>query len=192
MRIAKKGDAPRYQSTLYECGEVIAVVLTLMILLFAFVGRVFNVVGSSMVPTLQNSDKLLVSNAFYTPKKGDVVVLAKRSFENGEPIVKRVIATAGDTVDINFMTGAVEINGQTQNEPYLAERTRTALDMTGSVTVPAGCVFVMGDNRNHSTDSRDSRIGMVDTRYLLGHVLLRMMPVSRAGAIGQITGGIKA
>lgn len=184
MRIAKKDGAPRYESTFYDCGEVIVVVLTLAIVLFAFVGRVFNVVGSSMVPTLQNGDKLLVSNAFYTPHKGDVVVLAKRSFENGEPIVKRVIATAGDMVDINFTTGVVKINGETQDEPYLTERTRTALDMTGAVTVPAGCVFVMGDNRNHSTDSRDHRIGMVDTRYLLGHVLMRVMPVSRAGTIG--------
>ncbi len=150
MRIAKKDGAPRYESTFYDCGEVMVVVLTRAIL------------------------------------------LVKRSFENGEPIVKRVIATAGDKADIYFASGVVKINGEAQDEPYLSELTRAGLDMTGAVTVPAGCVCVRGDNRNHSTDSRDHRIGMVDTRYLLGHVLLRVMPVSRAGAIGQITGGIKA
>ena len=95
-----------------------------------------------MVPTLQNGNQLLVSNLFYTPEKGDIVILTKDSFMTS-PIVKRVIATEGDTVDIDFETGEVSVNGEVLDETYIAEKTQTHFDMDFPQTVPEGCIFVM-------------------------------------------------
>ena len=125
---------------------------------------------------------MLVSNVGYTPEKGDVVVLTKDSFLP-VPIVKRVIATEGDTVDINFETGEVSVNGVVQDEPYIAEETFTVFDVDFPQTVPENCIFVLGDNRNNSTDSRYSGLGMVDTRYLLGKVLWRIYPLNSFGSV---------
>lgn len=172
----------RYKSEFFEWGEALVVSLTAIILLFTFVVRLIGVDGSSMYPTLHDRDKVFMSNLFYTPAKGDIVVLTKESFIEG-PIVKRIIATEGDTVDIDFMTGTVTVNGEVLDEPYINEPTYTAIDMTFPQTVPEGCVFVMGDNRNKSSDSRDTRLGMVDERYILGHVLVRILPFDRIGAI---------
>lgn len=175
----------RYKSEFFEWGEALVISLTVIVLVFTFVVRLIGVEGTSMVPTLQDRDKvILLNNLMYnTPQKGDIVVLAKEGFFNGNPIVKRVIATEGDTVDIDFTQGKVYINGELQDEPYINEATREQLDMTFPQTVPKGCIFVMGDNRNRSTDSRDTRLGMVDTRYVLGHVLARVLPVNTIGKV---------
>jgi len=149
---------------------------------FIFLFRVVNVVGSSMVPTLAESDKIIISNVFYTPKYGDIVVIRKESFGE-EAIVKRVIATGGQTIDIDFDTGTVTVDGQVLQEDYIAELTREPENFTGAVTVPEGSVFVMGDNRNKSTDSRSSLIGLVDEREILGKALLRLFPLSGFGSV---------
>ena len=99
------------------------------------------------------------------------------------PIVKRVIATKGDTVDIDFSTGTVSVNGEVLEESYIAEPTTTQYDITFPQTVPEGCIFVMGDNRNHSTDSRYGQLGMVDTRYVIGKVLMRIFPFREIGTV---------
>ena len=130
-----------------------------------------------MVPTFHEGDKVVISNLFYEPEQGDVVVLRKLQFQE-EPIIKRVIATEGQIVDIDFETGLVFVDGEPLNEPYIAEPTYTRLDFDGMLTVPEGHVFVMGDNRNHSNDSRDASIGCVDERYILGKVLVRLFPIS--------------
>lgn len=187
MRKQKKSneeEAPqgRFHSELFDWGEALLISLAAVILLFVFGVRIIGVQGSSMVPTLQQSNQLLVSNLFYTPEKGDIVILTKDSFMDS-PIVKRVIATEGDTVDIDFETGEVTVNGEVLQEDYIAEPTTTYYDMTFPQTVPDGCIFVMGDNRNHSTDSRDSQLGMVDTRYIIGKVLMRIYPFNEIGTV---------
>ena len=116
------------------------------------------------------------------PEKGDIVILTKDSFMTS-PIVKRVIATEGDTVDIDFETGEVSVNGEVLDETYIAEKTQTHFDMDFPQTVPEGCIFVMGDNRNHSTDSRCEALGMVDTRYVIGKVLMRIYPLNEIGTV---------
>ncbi|MGE4549142.1 MAG: signal peptidase I [Intestinibacillus sp.] len=175
----------RYHSEFFEWGEALAVALTGIILLFTFVVRLIGVDGSSMYPTLHDREKVLMSNLLYAPQKGDIIVLNKQSFLDS-PIVKRVVATAGDTIDINFATMEVAVNGRTLDEPYVNPETVPPLragDMIFPQTVPEGCVFVMGDNRNHSSDSRIASLGMVDTRYILGHVLARVFPPDRIGGI---------
>lgn len=183
---AAQGDrAGRFKSEFFEWGEALVISLTVIVLLFTFAVRLIGVDGSSMVPTLQDRDKVILLNnlLYHDPQKGDVVVLAKKSFQDGQPIVKRVIATGGDTVDIDFTAGEVFVNGEKLDEPYINEPTHEQLTMSFPQTVPEGCIFVMGDNRNRSTDSRDVSIGMVDTRYVLGHVLARVLPVKSIGAV---------
>ena len=172
----------RFHSELFEWGEALLISLATVILVFVFGVRIIGVQGSSMVPTLHDSDQLLVSNLFYTPQKGDVVILTKQSFMSS-PIVKRVIASEGDTIDIDFETGDVSVNGEILQENYIAEPTQIYYDMTFPQVVPEDCIFVMGDNRNHSTDSRYAELGMVDTRYVIGKVLARIYPFRAIGAV---------
>ena len=142
----------------YEWLQILIVALVTIILVFTFVGRITPVVGESMLPTLH----------------------AARG-----PIVKRIIAVEGQTVDIDYQTGAVYVDGEALDEPYLNEPMEEPWyeDLT-SVTVPEGSVFVMGDNRNHSNDSRDVTLGTVDTRYLLGKAEFICFPFSDFGRIG--------
>ncbi len=155
--------------------QCIVVALVLCILVFVFLGRIVTVEGTSMLPTFLHGDRLLISNLFYTPQVGDVVVFQTNSY-GPEPLIKRVIAVEGQTVDIDFEAGVVYVDGVPMEEPYTAAPTYERLDFTEAVTVPEGCVFVMGDNRNGSTDSRHSAIGMVDTRCILGKVLFLLQP----------------
>ncbi len=167
---------------IYDWAQCIVSALVVCILIFAFAVRLIGVQGISMQPTLHNGDRLLISDLFYTPKQGDIVVLQTDSF-SGEAIIKRVIATEGQVVDIDFETGVVYVDGEALSEPYTAEPTYVQLDFSGPVEVPEGCVFVMGDNRNRSNDSRDARIGMIDTREILGRVLVRILPLSQIGTV---------
>ena len=145
------------------------------ILLFMFGLRVVNVKGHSMEPTLLDTDMIVTSNLFYTPKNGDVVVLQTDSY-GPDPLVKRVIATGGQTVDIDFEAGIVYVDGVALDEPYIAEPTAVREDFEGPVEVPEGCLFLMGDNRNRSTDSRTESIGMVDTRCVIGRAVMIVYP----------------
>lgn len=179
---AEEVSSGRFHSELFDWGEALLISLATVILIFVFGVRIIGVEGQSMEHTLQDSNQLLVSNLFYTPEKGDIVILTKDSFMTS-PIVKRIIATAGDTVDIDFDEGTVTVNGEQLEEDYTAEPTYTQYDVTFPQTVPQGCIFVMGDNRNHSTDSRYSELGMVDTRYIIGKVLLRIYPFNELGTV---------
>ncbi len=162
--------------------QCIVSALIAAILLFTFVARTITVVGSSMVPTLEEGNLLIVSKLFYQPKYGDIVVLRKASFMT-DPIVKRVIATEGQTVDIDFQEGVVYVDGVALDEPYVNSLTLEPEDFTEPVTVPEGHIFVMGDNRNRSTDSRSARLGCVDTRYILGRAVLRLTPLNKFGGV---------
>ena len=170
-------------SAAFDWLQCIVAALVVCILIFVFVGRTVGVVGPSMQQTLIEGDRLIISRLFYTPKYGDIVVLRKDEFKE-EPIIKRVIATEGQTVDIDFDAGIVYVDGKALDEPYTNTPTNVREDFTaGPVTVPEGCVFVMGDNRNHSTDSRTEVIGCVDTRYILGKALFRLTPLNRLGSV---------
>lgn len=163
--------------------DIVYMLVFLMILLMLFF-RVIIVNGPSMQNTLQDGDfMLLISNMFYkTPQYGDVVVLAEKSYDNGKAIVKRVIATEGQTVDIDFEQGTVTVDGQVLDEPYISTptmRDERTFDLQGEPfhqVVEAGHVFVMGDNRMNSKDSRSAQIGQVDTREVLGKVIFILFP----------------
>ena len=164
-------------------GELISCLIFVTIL-FVFAIRLVGVVGESMYPTLHDGDKLtLLSNFLYEPAVGDIVVLKAPNFDDDRPIVKRVIAEAGQTVDIDFDTGEVWVDGVLLDEPYINEPTYRDNGTQFPLTVPKNCIFVMGDNRNHSTDSRDPRIGCVDQRYVLGKALQIVMPFGRFGGV---------
>lgn len=167
-------------SEVYEWMQSLVSALLVCVLVFAFLFRIIGIIGPSMQNTFHDGDSVVISKLFYEPKQGDVVVLRKLSFQK-EPIIKRVIAVAGQTVDIDFEKGIVYVDDQALTEPYTAELTLTPLDFDGKITVPENCVFVMGDNRNNSTDSRSSLIGCVDTRYIMGKVLLRLLPIDQFG-----------
>ena len=162
--------------------QCIVSAVIIVFLFFTFIAHQFLVIGSSMVPTLEDGDRLIVSNLFFTPKYGDIVVLRKEQFRE-DPIVKRIIATEGQTVDIDFVEGIVYVDGNALDEPYVNELVHEPEDFTEPVTVPEGCVFVMGDNRNRSTDSRYADIGCVDTRLILGKAILRLSPISKFGGL---------
>ena len=182
----KKKAEGRFSSELFGWGESLMAVLIFFVVVFTFFVRLIGVDGSSMYPTLEDHSIMLVSNLNYDPARGDIVVLRKEGFYGDQPIVKRIIATGGDTVDIDPASGDVIVNGVVLDEPYIAEKINT-LEKMGDIaypqTVPEGCVFVMGDNRNASTDSRWAALGMVDERYILGHVLNVVYPFSEFGSV---------
>ena len=177
----KKKDSGKME--LYDWIQCVVVALVAGILVFMFFVRVVNVKGNSMYPTLHDEDKILTSNFLYTPKPGDVVVVQTDSY-GPEPLVKRVIAVEGQTVDIDFDLGVVYVDGVALDEPYVASPTTVREDFDGPVTVPEGCLFLMGDNRNRSTDSRTSSIGMVDTRCVIGRVLMIVFPSENTDSFG--------
>lgn len=168
---------------LFDWIQCIVVALVASILVFLFLGRTVGVIGGSMQPTLFEGDRLIISDLFYTPENGDIVVLRQPSFRN-EPIVKRVIATEGQTVDIDFENAIVYVDGKAIEEPYLREFAYfESQDFDRQITVPEGCIFVLGDNRNASTDSRTDSIGCVDVRNVLGKVLWRISPLNSFGSV---------
>jgi signal peptidase I len=171
------------RADIYEWIQSLMTALVICMAVFIFVVRIIDVSGSSMVPTLHDGDKMLVSNLFYTPHQGDIVVFKTDNYDPNRALVKRVIATEGQEISIDFDRGIVYIDGLPKEEDYIAELTRNKLDFIGPQTVPEGCMFVMGDNRNASTDSRKKEIGMVDQRMLLGRAYYVVFPVSDTGWI---------
>ncbi len=167
---------------IYDGLQTIVSAIVICVMVFLFVGRIITVDGSSMYPTLHDSDMLLLSGLFYEPKQGDVVVFTKETYSD-QPLVKRVIAVEGQTVDIDFERGIVYVDGVELDEPYVASPTNLSYDMVFPITVDEGCVFVMGDNRNKSQDSRFAAIGQVDKRCILGKVYCIILPFSRIGAV---------
>lgn len=161
----------------YEWVQALVCSVLAVVVIFTFVIRLIGVDGHSMVPTLQDGDRLLVLNSmlYNDYKYGDIVVLRKESFL-AEPIVKRVIATEGQTVDIDFANGIVYVDGVALEEDYINDLTYTDEGTEFPLTVPEGSIFVMGDNRNRSDDSRNSALGTVDTRYVIGQAVFLLFP----------------
>jgi len=166
----------RMRMELYDWLQCIVTAIICGILIFVFVGRTIGVDGRSMNQTLRDNDRVVISNFFYTPDNGDIIVFRSPSEQFEYPLVKRVIAKENQTVDIDFTTGDVFVDGRLLNEPYINTLTLIRHDFIGPVTVPKGYVFVLGDNRNSSSDSRDNQVGLVDTRYVLGKVLFILIP----------------
>lgn len=182
--VEKKSKKPGFISSLFDYLEIFVYSAIAVILIFTFGFRLTNVMGPSMEDTLIQDEKLLISNLFYEPEQGDIVVFHELGYYN-EPIVKRVIATEGQVVDIDFSTWTVTVDGMPLEEDYrkLTEGIQLTSDYVYPMTVPENCLFVMGDNRNHSADSRSSLIGFVDCRQLLGRVICRISPFDRFGPV---------
>ena len=181
----KKKESPKYtwqqnvSLYLHDLVYMLAVVMVLLMLFF----RIIIVDGPSMERTLLNGDYMLLgSNLFYKdPQPGDVVVVSKQAYDNGKPIVKRVIATEGQEVDIDFEEGIVYVDDVPLDEPYTKTLTTLKEGNSFPQTVEPGCVFIMGDNRNNSKDSRSPQIGQVDEREIVGKVIFLLFPGTGMG-----------
>lgn len=158
-----------------------------IMLVFLILFRMVIVSGSSMYSTFWDGDWLIVlSSTFYhEPEYGDVIVACKDSFNDGEPIIKRVIATEGQKVDIDFVKGIVYVDDKPLDEPYTYTPTNHAEGMQFPLIVDEGCIFAMGDNRNSSRDSRDPAIGLIDTREILGKAIYLMYPGTHEGMFAR-------
>ena len=195
--LKKKEENPGLRESILDYFHDLIYILTVVVLLCLVFFRVVVVSGSSMYNTLLDGDYLLlISNVFYrTPQPGDIVVASKESFDNGAPIVKRVIATEGQTVDIDFGAGIVYVDGVALEEDYTYTMTNMDEGVKFPQVVEEGHVFLMGDNRNRSKDSRSPEIGQVDRRELLGKAIFLFVPgthfgndpfdISRIGVLGK-------
>ena len=176
---------------LYEWLQLFLGCVVAAVVLFNCVARLTRVDGESMNNTLQDGEIMLIWSLGYTPAQGDIVVLNKTpvilsGWNEPRAIVKRVIATGGQTVDIDYTAGTVYVDGQPLDEPYIAEEMYLPFGPTMQEIhweVPEGSVFVMGDNRNNSTDSRDTQLGPIDTGYILGKAVLALWPISCFGSV---------
>lgn len=169
--------------------QALVMALVVLILLFTFVGRIISVDGTSMLPTLHHKDMMLLRSIGYTPKQGDVIVLTKDfSYHTDAPIVKRVIAVGGQHVRIDYEENEVYVDGEALYEPYTLDivmyEPPAGSDLSiQELTVPPDSVFVLGDNRNDSSDSRHIELGAIDNRYILGKVVMVLFPFQNFGLI---------
>jgi len=173
-------------SSLYEWLELFIVSFTAVMLIVLLIARHSPVVGSSMINTLHDGDLLIVSDLFYEPKRDDIIVFHSQNTGYDEPYVKRIIATEGQTVDIDFENWIVTVDGEVLDESYVYRPEGEAMRgsyMSFPVTVPEGHLFVMGDNRNGSSDSRSPHIGFVDERHVIGRVIFRLLPFDVIGTV---------
>ena len=176
---AQGRETPNPGRELYLNVRVLVTVMTVFVMMFTFVARIIVVSGPSMENNLWGGDLILVWSLGYTPRQGDVVVLTQESYQE-DSIVKRVIATEGQQVDIDYGSGTVKVDGAALKEPNIKEQMLVPSYGEGinHVVVPEGCIFVMGDNRNQSADSRFPSIGIVDNRCVIGHGVLVLFPVT--------------
>lgn len=169
----------------FEWLEAVGFALAIVVVVFTFFFRIVSVNGQSMMPTLHDKERVIISSLFYTPHDGDIIIIAGLAQDDPhklrDPIVKRVVATAGETIRFTE-DGRVEIDGVVQYESFdLIINHGNAYEYP--LTVPEGKVFVMGDNRNNSTDSRSISVGLVNVTHILGKVELRIYPVNKIGIV---------
>lgn len=194
---AQRGDAPMQKSEgqkkkeflweIFNTLETFCICATVIVLVFSFFMRLTIVDGESMENTLIDQELVLVRTALYEPKQGDIVIIHDPSLGEyyGKPLIKRVIATGGQTIDIDFDTWTVSVDGVIIDEPYvkLTNDQKLTSAWTYPLTVPEGEVFVMGDNRNHSGDSRSAAIGTIDERCVVGKAFVRLFPFEKFGSL---------
>lgn len=162
----------------YEWLHTLILAITVVMILLTFVFRLVNVDGQSMMDTLFDKDKVIVTNLCYTPECGDVVVISHGQNLN-KPIIKRVIATEGQTLSIDFNTGTVVVDGAVLDEPYIKDLTVKQGDAEIPEVIPEDMIFVMGDNRNHSTDSRFTTVGLIGEDDIIGKAQFIIYPFDR-------------
>lgn len=167
---------------IFDWYDSLVFALAVVLIFLVFGVRITEVVGESMEPTLHWGDRVAVQIMGYKPHRGDIVVTDSFT-KYGETLIKRIVALEGDTVDIDFETGAVSVNGQELSEPYISAPTSVQYDVEFPVIVPENCVFVMGDNRPYSLDSRSSEVGFIEEKAIFGKVLLRISPVGSFGKV---------
>jgi len=170
----------------YDWIEIIGISLAAVMVFLTFFARVTTVVGDSMLPTLHDGESLFVLCIGYEPENGDIVVVQNDRSIVDYPIVKRIIGTGGDTIEFDFENWLVYVNGELLREDYVNRKdfeNMRSYGCAGKLTVPEGYVFVMGDNRNASTDSRDTRLGYISEDDVIGKVVFRIAPFGRMGAV---------
>ena len=192
----EKKEPESWESTAYCCAQALITAVVGVVVLFTFFIRLIGVSGGSMQDTLYTGDRLLVLNSIFCDfQPGDVVVVNDYNAGLNETLVKRIVAVGGQTVDIDFDAGIVYVDGQALDEPYAKEPTYKSEGTQFPLTLAEDEVFVMGDNRNHSTDSRSDQLGPVKEGYLQGKALLLLIPGATPdtnkrdwGRIGAISG----
>lgn len=182
MLQTSQGKFTKLESDAFGFIQSFVLMLLPVVILFTFVSPITKVSGRSMEPTLHDSDILLMRSLGYTPKADDVVIINNPTiaYLDGQSFVKRVIAVGGQSVVIHYEENQVLVDGVALQEDYIAEHMRPIYGETDlePIVVPEGYVFVLGDNRNNSADSRSSEIGLVDTRYIIGKVVCGIWPMS--------------
>lgn len=177
MEYSSEGSKKTVTVEIYEWMEALVPAFIIIVALLTFVFMRFTVVGTSMLPTLHDGDQLLTYHLFYTPKKGDIITLNSPQLEKN--LVKRVIATPGDTINFDFDAGEVYVNGELLDEPYINTPTNLKADWNYPNTIPDGYFFVMGDNRNNSRDSRSKDVKLVKYEDITGRAILIWYPFNR-------------
>lgn len=186
----------KVKADIYDWIEVFVSALAIVVIMLSFVLRIVTVKGHSMERTLSDSQVVVMSNMFYTPAQGDIIVIQQNGGYFETPIVKRVIATGGQTLSIDFEKWEVKVDGNVIDESSYVYFRNTSMDVeeyysvydayldtNGVMTVPEGYLFVMGDNRNESSDSRSIYVGFVRESEVLGKVVFRMFPINKIGAV---------
>lgn len=199
--VSPKKKKTTFKEELMDWLDIACFAIITVVIIFSLVFRVATISGDSMLNTLIGTnpktgaigDKVIITNLFYEPKNGDIVVISRNiensantQEEDNEPIIKRVIAVGGQTVHIDFESATVYVDGVALKEDYISSKTDDKWDVQFPVYVPEGYIFVLGDNREASLDSRHSDIGengLIDTRYVLGHAIFRIFPFDRIGRI---------
>ena len=177
-----ENSATNFSKFCFEWLENLVQVMVVFVFLMTFIFRVVTVDGQSMENTLFNQDRLIILRWHYVPKNGDIVVI-KQGQQVNKPIIKRVIATEGQKLDIDFDAGTVTVDGVTLNESYIKERMYVRGNAKIPSVIPQGYSFVMGDNRNHSADSRFNEIGLIPHKNIVGRASFRIFPFNRIGSL---------